>query len=359
MARRFAREFTVAELVSRFGGESHGDNRPLHGLASLGAAGPDDLSFLVDMRHRTEGAASRAGAIIVAPPLIDHVPEGCTAIVVSDPHAYFARVARWLVDETTPHPPAGRHPSAIVDPSATVPASAIIGAHVVIEAGARVGEGVQLAPGVFIGRGSVIGDACVLHPGVVIYHDCQIGARCEIHSGTVIGSDGFGFARDRGRWEKVPQIGAVIIGDDVEIGSNCSIDRGALDDTVIGDGCKLDNLIQVAHNVRIGEHSVLAGCTGIAGSAVIGRRCMIGGGVGILGHIEICDDAVVAGMTFVSRAITEPGFYTAAFPLMTNAAWEKTAATLKQLPALRDRIRRLERASAAPSAASPRTEQHD
>jgi UDP-3-O-[3-hydroxymyristoyl] glucosamine N-acyltransferase len=176
-----------------------------------------------------------------------------------------------------------------------------------------------------------------------VLEDCSIGARGIVHSGTVIGSDGFGFAREDGRWSKIPQLGAVVIGDDVEIGANCTIDRGALDDTVIGDGCKLDNLIQIAHNVRIGEHTALAGCVGVAGSAVIGARCMIGGSAGILGHLEICDDVVISAMSLVTRSIDRPGFYSGVFPLMPNADWERSAATLRQLPALRARLRALER----------------
>jgi UDP-3-O-[3-hydroxymyristoyl] glucosamine N-acyltransferase len=357
MARRFPREFTASQLVDRFGGalRSGDGERALRGLGSLAGAEPDELSFLVTPRHRPEAAATRAGAVLVADALASAVPASAACIVVDDPHVHFARVARWLVAESTPSVEALRHPSAVVDRAAVLGAGVGVGAHAVIEAGAAIGAGARIGANCFVGRDARIGEGTVLHPGVVVYHETRIGARCEIHSGTVIGSDGFGFARSRGRWEKVPQLGCVVIGDDVEIGSNCSIDRGALDDTVIGDGCKLDNLIQVAHNVRIGEHSVLAGCVGIAGSAVIGRRCMIGGGSGVLGHIEICDDAVVAGMTFVSRSIREPGFYTAAFPLMTNAAWEKTAATLKQLPSLRERLRRIERERGAPGPAPERT----
>jgi UDP-3-O-[3-hydroxymyristoyl] glucosamine N-acyltransferase len=176
---------------------------------------------------------------------------------------------------------------------------------------------------------------------VTLYPGVQIGARALIHAGTVIGADGFGFAPSPSGFVKIAQLGSVRIGDDVEIGANCAIDRGALDDTVIGDGVKIDNLVQVGHNVQIGAHSVIAGCAGIAGSAVIGQRCMIGGGVGIAGHIQICDGAVIGGFSLVERSVTEPGFYTGAWPLQAHAQWERTAATLKQLPQLRQRLRAL------------------
>ena len=191
------------------------------------------------------------------------------------------------------------------------------------------------------------GEDTVLHPGVVVYHECNIGERCILHAGTVIGADGFGFARESHGWSKIAQLGRVVIGDDVEIGANCTIDRGAIEDTEIGRGCKLDNQIQVGHNVRIGEHTAIAGCVGIAGSATIGRGCMIGGGAGILGHLQVCDGAVISAMTLVTRSITQPGLHTGVFPLMPNAQWERAAATLKQLPELRERLRRLEQSPAA------------
>ena len=349
MARPLPRDLTLGELIERLGGELAGGppTATIRRLASLSAAGPGDLSFLSGARHKAEAAATRATAAIVSPALADALPASTARILVPDPYAHFAAVARWFAELLEPpatQPPV--HPTAVIDPDARLAPGASVGPRAVVEAGAVLGEGCTIGAGVHVGRNVRIGAGTRLHPGVVVYQDCTVGARCIVHSGTVIGSDGFGFAREADRWAKIPQLGAVVIGDDVEIGSNCSIDRGALEDTVIGDGCKLDNLIQIAHNVVIGEHTALAGCVGVAGSAQIGRRCMIGGGAGILGHLEICDDVVISSMSLVTRSIRRPGFYTGVFPLMENAGWEKAAATVRQLPALRDRLRRLERGAA-------------
>jgi UDP-3-O-[3-hydroxymyristoyl] glucosamine N-acyltransferase len=349
MARPLPRDLTLGELIERFGGElaAGSPSDAVRRLASLSGARPGDLSFFSAARHKVEAAATGASAVIVSPALADALPAATARILVADPYAHFAAVARWFAQLLEAPPPARLvHPSASIDASAELAAGASVGAHAVIEAGAVLGEGCAIGAGSYVGRDARIGAGSRLHPGVTVYHDCVVGARCIVHSGTVIGSDGFGFAREDGRWAKIPQLGAVLIGDDVEIGSNCSIDRGALEDTVIGDGCKLDNLIQIAHNVVIGEHTALAGCVGVAGSARIGRRCMIGGSAGILGHLEICDDVVISAMSLVTRSIRKPGFYTGVFPLMENAGWEKAAATLRQLPVLRDRLRRLERAAA-------------
>ena len=235
------------------------------------------------------------------------------------------------------------HPRASVEPGARIGADGRIGAGAVIEAGALVGDGSTIGPGAVVGAGVHLGEGARIAANVTIYPDCQIGRAVIVHAGTVIGSDGFGFAREQGRWVKIPQLGRVVIGDDVEIGANCTIDRGALDDTVIGDGCKLDNLIQIAHNVRIGAHSALAGCVGVAGSARIGQRCMIGGGAGILGHLEICDDVVISAMSLVASSISKPGFYTGVFPLQENRDWEKSGVLVRQLPQMRQRLRELER----------------
>lgn len=352
MARPLPRDVALGELVDRFGGELAAEARGIavRRLASLAVAGPGDLGFLSAARHRGQAAATRASAVIVSAALADALPAAAARIVVPDPYAYFAAVARWfaqMLDEEAGPPLAPVHPSACVDASASIGTGARIGPNAVIEAGAQVGEGAEIGAGAYVGRRAEVGAGTRLHPGVVLYHDCRIGARGIVHSGSVIGADGFGFASEAGRWAKIPQLGAVLIGDDVEIGANCAIDRGALEDTVIGDGCKLDNLIQIAHNVVIGEHTAIAGCVGVAGSARIGRRCMIGGGAGILGHLEICDDVVVSAMSLVTRSIRKPGFYSGVFPLMDNAGWEKAAATLRQLPALRERLRRLERAAGA------------
>ncbi|HQD82702.1 MAG TPA: UDP-3-O-(3-hydroxymyristoyl)glucosamine N-acyltransferase [Quisquiliibacterium sp.] len=344
MARSLAAAVSVAELVRRFGGEVSGAaDRGIRGLATLHSAGPSDLSFLSAAKYRAEAAVTHAGAVVVAAAQADVLPPGCVRIVVGDPYAHFAAIARWFAEQVSPAvAPAGVHASACVAPGASLGDGVRIAAHCVIDDGARIGDGAVLGAGCVIGPGAVIGAGTVLAPNVTVYHDCSVGARGIVHAGTVIGADGFGFAREQGRWAKIPQLGAVRIGDDVEIGANCTIDRGALDDTVIGDGCKIDNLVQIAHNVRIGEHTALAGCVGVAGSAVIGRRCMIGGSAGILGHLEICDDVVISAMSLVTRSITTPGFYSGVYPLMPNADWERSAAVVRQLPALRRRIRQLD-----------------
>jgi UDP-3-O-[3-hydroxymyristoyl] glucosamine N-acyltransferase len=239
----------------------------------------------------------------------------------------------------------GIHSSAVVDPSARLGAGVSVGPLAVIEAGADVGEGAAIGAHCFVGRDSRIGPGTRLAARVTFGERCLIGARGVIHSGVVIGADGFGFAPTEGRWEKIEQFGAVRIGDDVEIGANTCIDRGAIDDTVIGNGVKLDNLIQIGHNVRIGDHTALAGCVGIAGSAIIGKHCTIGGAGMIAGHLEIVDHVNISGGTLVSRSIRKPGTYTGVFPMDDNAAWEKNAATLRQLHSLRDRLRALEKAA--------------
>jgi UDP-3-O-[3-hydroxymyristoyl] glucosamine N-acyltransferase len=248
------------------------------------------------------------------------------AIVADDPYLYFARATRWWKARTVP-PDAGPriHPSAVVDPQAEVDPTATIGPLCVVERGARIGAGT------------------VLKSRVTVSEGCSIGQRCLLHPGVVIGADGFGFAPHQGAWEKIEQLGAVRIGDDVEIGANTCIDRGALADTVIEDGVKLDNLIQVGHNVRIGRHTAIAGNAGIAGSATIGAHCTIGGSAGILGHLTIADHVHVSSFSLVTRSITKPGHYTGIFPLDDNASWEKNAASLKQLHALRERVRALEK----------------
>jgi UDP-3-O-[3-hydroxymyristoyl] glucosamine N-acyltransferase len=236
------------------------------------------------------------------------------------------------------------HASAVVDASAQIGAGASIGPFVVIEAYARVGEGAVIGAHCFIGHAAVVGEFTRLAARVTFGERCRIGARGIIHSGAVIGADGFGFAPTEGRWEKIEQLGAVSIGDDVEIGANTCIDRGALGDTEIANGVKLDNLIQIGHNVRIGEHSALAGCVGVAGSAVIGKHCTVGGAGMVLGHLELADHVHISAGSLVTRSILKPGQYTGVFPIDDNASWEKNAATLRQLHALRDRLRTLERA---------------
>ncbi|MGM0679512.1 MAG: UDP-3-O-(3-hydroxymyristoyl)glucosamine N-acyltransferase [Pseudomonadota bacterium] len=262
------------------------------------------------------------------------------ALVVDNPHAAYARIASLLYPPVTPPP--GIHPSAVVEDSATVPQSVSIGVNCYVGPEVRLGEGVSIGAGCIIEAGVHIGSNSRLAANVTVLHECQIGQKAVIHPGVVIGGDGFGQASDQGVWLKIPQIGRVIIGDDVEIGANTTIDRGAIEDTIIGDNVKLDNLIQVAHNVRLGAHTVVASGTGIAGSARIGKHCTIAGMVGIAGHIEIADNVTVTAMSIVSHSIREPGIYSSGTTLEPNRLWRKNAVRFKQLDEMARRIKSLE-----------------
>jgi UDP-3-O-[3-hydroxymyristoyl] glucosamine N-acyltransferase len=319
---------TLREIVARLGGEAVGEPAaPLTGVATLDSAGPGHIAFLANPKYRARLVTTKAGAVIVGPGDRDAV--SIPRIVSENPYAYYARTVALFHPEPRATP--GIHPFAQVDAGANVDASAEIGAFAVIGAGASIGKGARIGSHCVIGEKAAVGEGTRLHPRVTIYGGCSLGARCIVHSGAVIGADGFGMARDAGRWIKIPQVGGVRIGDDVEIGANTTIDRGALDDTVIEEGVKLDNQIQVAHNCVIGAHTVIAGCTGISGSARIGRHCLIGGGVGIVGHISICDHVTVSGMTLVAKSITQPGTYTSGLPMMPHAQWLRNAAHLRRL----------------------------
>ena len=322
-------ELRLAAIVAALGGELHGDaNQCIMGLAPLEVASSNQLSFVSNPRYQPQLAASKAACVVVAPALKEAALRRGACIVTDQPYLYFARLSQlWRATLRAAEPTQARlavHPSAVVDPGALVHPSARIGALCVIERGARIGADTELRARVTLGE------------------DCVVGARCLLHSGVVIGADGFGFAPNGERWEKIEQLGAVHIGDDVEIGANTCVDRGALQDTVIEDGVKLDNLIQVGHNVRIGRNTAIAGCAGIAGSATIGAQCTIGGGAVVLGHLQICDHVHISAATVVSKSIKKPGHYTGFFPLDDNATWERNAATVKQLHSLRERIKKLE-----------------
>lgn len=330
--------FRLDELVERLGGELVGDATvTVSRVDTLERAGADAISFLANPKYAGQLATTRAAAVIVGAGARDAT--SLARIVVDDPYVFFARVSQLL--NPAPRPPAGVAPSA--DLASVLPETASVGAGVTIGGGVAVGENVVIGPGCHIGDRVRLGDATVLHANVTIYSDCELGERCIVHSGAVIGADGFGFARERdGSWVKIPQVGRVIVGNDVEIGANTTIDRGTLDDTVIGDDVKLDNQIQIAHNVKIGEHTAIAGCVGIAGSTTIGRRCMIGGQAGVIGHLQIADDVVVSAGTLVSKSIREAGVYTANLPLQAHGEWVRNFAHLRHLGSLADRIRRLE-----------------
>jgi UDP-3-O-[3-hydroxymyristoyl] glucosamine N-acyltransferase len=322
---------------------------PVAGVAGLEAAGPADLAFLANLRYRKHALGSSAGAIVLAEAQRAALfPDGRAAgvlIVCDDPYAWFAFAAQVLAAE--PAPPPGIAPSAQIDPSARVDAGARVDALAVIGAGAQVGPGAWIGASCTVGEGARIGPGTRLHAGVRVYAGCRVGARGIVHSGAVIGADGFGFAPFRGRWVKIPQTGIVDIGDDVEIGANTTIDRGSAGDTVIGAGVKIDNQVQIGHNCRIGEYTAIAGCVGIAGSAVIGRHCQLGGAAMIHGHLSIADGTIVGAGTLVSRTLAQADFYTGVFPIMRNRDWERNAALVRHLVELRDRIRHLERQAPA------------
>ncbi|HMR72018.1 MAG TPA: UDP-3-O-(3-hydroxymyristoyl)glucosamine N-acyltransferase, partial [Rubrivivax sp.] len=297
-------------------------------------------------RYRAQLDASAAGCVSAQPSLREALAGRRVALLADDPYRAFARLTQWWAARTRPAAAPGVHPSAVVEPLARVHASASVGALAYVGAGAVIGPHAVVGAQAHVGAHAEVGEGTRLMPRATLLEGCRIGARGIVHGGAVIGADGFGFAPDAaagGAWVKIEQLGAVAIGDEVEIGANTCIDRGALADTVIGDGVKLDNLVQIGHNVRVGAHCAFAGCVGVAGSATIGRFCTAGGGAIILGHLEIVDHVHVSAATVITRSILKPGTYSGMFPFDDNAAWEKNAATLRQLHALRDRLRALEK----------------
>jgi len=347
---------TVGDLVAALGGELAGGGDAaaqtlIDRIGPLESATPSTIGFVSNPRYGAQLAASNAGCVIVAPAMVDAAVARGATIVTPDPYLYYARLTQWWAHRLRPAQLSRIHASAVVDALAQVDATATVGPLAVIEAGAQVGRGAVIGAHCFIGSHARVGEGSRLAAHVTVGERCRVGARAVIHSGVVIGADGFGFAPTQGRWEKIEQLGAVRIGDDVEIGANTCIDRGALDDTVIDNGVKLDNLIQIGHNVHIGEHSALAGCVGVAGSTNIGRHCTVGGAGMILGHLELADHVHISAASVVMRSIRQPGQYTGVFPIDENAAWEKNAATLRQLHSMRDRLRALERPRADPGRA--------
>jgi UDP-3-O-[3-hydroxymyristoyl] glucosamine N-acyltransferase len=336
----------LGELVERLGGQLVGDpNLEVTGIAPLADAGVSHISFLSNSKLRAQAAASGAAALIVA-----HADDATVAesyrgarIVTNNPYVYFARAAQYFaaLDEVAPAP--GIDPSASVAAGARVDPSAHIGPHATIQDGAVIKAGAVIEAGCFVGKDAVIGEGTHLFANATFHARCQIGKRGIIHSGAVIGTDGFGFANEGGVYIKIPQTGRVMIGDDVDIGANTTVDRGALADTVIEDGVKLDNQIQIGHNCHIGAHTAMAGCVGVAGSAKIGKYCTFGGAAMVLGHLTIVDRVHISSGSMVSRSILEPGQYTGFYPLAKNAEWEKSAAIVRNLAAMRDKIRALEK----------------
>jgi UDP-3-O-[3-hydroxymyristoyl] glucosamine N-acyltransferase len=337
-------DFSLGDIAAELGGELIGDAAiRITCIEPLETAGAGAISFLSNPRYGAQLASTQAACVIVAPAMRDAAVVRGAVIVAADPYLYFARLTRWWAAHTRAAMPGGVHPSAVVHPSASLAPGVSIGPLVVIEQGVQLGAGVVVGAHCSIGEGTRIGEQTRLAARVSIAAGCMIGARCIVHSGVVIGADGFGFAPNQGRWEKIEQLGGVRIGDDVEIGANTCIDRGALGDTVIEDGVKLDNLIQIGHNVQIGKHTAMAGCVGIAGSARIGAHCTVGGAAGIAGHITIGDHVHIGPMAIVSHSIAKPGHYSGVFPIDDNAAWLKNAAAVRQLSAMRERLRALEK----------------
>ena len=336
----------LGELVERLGGQLAGDpNIEVSGIAPLADAGASHISFLSNSKLRAQAALSGAAALIVSSADDETVSATFKGarIVTANPYAYFARAAQYFAAQDAIVPAPGVDPTASVAAGAVVHPSAHVAPHVTIEAGAQVGEGAVIGAGCFIGRDAVIGAGTELFANVTFHARCIIGARGIIHSGAVIGTDGFGFANEGGVYIKIPQTGRVVIGDDVDIGANTTIDRGALADTIIEDGVKLDNQIQIGHNCHIGAHTAMAGCVGVAGSAKIGKYCTFGGAAMVLGHLTIVDRVHISSGSMVSRSIMEAGQYTGFYPLAKNADWEKTAAIVRNLDAMRDKIRALEK----------------
>ena len=336
----------LRDLQLKFGGECLGEvTRSLTGVGTIEGATEAEITFLANPKYRAGLATTRAGAVIVSDKERDATTK--PRLVVSNPYAYFAKVAQLFAPARSFAP--GIHALAVVSATAKIHASASIAEFVSIGEDVVIGEHVRIGAGSVIGNGVSIAHDTHLVARVTVYAHCQIGARNLIHAGVVIGADGFGFAPDfhagnlnkgEGQWQKIPQTGRVIIGDDVEIGANTTIDRGAIDDTVIGNDVKLDNQIQIGHNCVIGDHTVISGCVGIAGSTKIGQRVMIGGKAGIIGHLTIGDDVVISAMTLVTKSILKPGTYTSGTPLMPHREWLRNAAHLRRLDLMAEKIKR-------------------
>ena len=315
----------LSQITEALGGELHGNAQTyIDRLAPLGSAGPKDLGFLSHPKYKSQLIGTQAACVVVSPELAGAAQARGACIVTPDPYHYFAQLTQlWRAHHPLPVGPR-IHPTAVIDPAASIDPTAHIGPLCVVEAGARVGAHSRL------------------HARVHVGHDCVVGQQCILHPGVVLGADGFGFAPHQGAWVKIEQLGAVRLGDAVELGANTCVDRGALEDTTIGHGVKIDNLVQIGHNVHIGDHSALAGCVGVAGSARIGAHCTLGGGAIVLGHLELADHVHISAASVVTRSIHQSGHYSGFFPIDDNAAWEKNAASLRQLHRLRERIKALE-----------------
>lgn len=331
---------SLGELAAQFGCDLVGDPTvTVSRVATLANAGAGQLSFFANKNYRDELLKTGASVVVLQPDDVEHCP--VSALLADDPYLTYALIAAELHAE--PASLAGRHPSAFVSPQATISSSASISANVTIEDGAVIGEGVFIGSGAVIGARCRIGDYSRILANATLVQDVIVGQRCIIHPGAVIGSDGFGNAQTETGWVKVPQVGRVLIGNDVEIGASTTIDRGAIDDTVIEDGVRLDNQIQIGHNVHVGAHTAMAACAAVSGSTTIGKRCMLGGQVGIAGHLVICDDTLIAGATMITKNISEPGYYMGSFPGEKGSEWKRKVARFRRLGDLINRVSELEK----------------
>lgn len=331
--------YTLGELASLINAELHGDQDiKITNIATLTSARSGDISFLANRRYVNQLAGTSASAVVLGPNDMDLCP--VASLVVDDPHLAFARITRLFYPPEKVEP--GIDKNAIIDESADIAASACIGPNVVIGRQTVINDNVSIGAGCVIGDSVTIGGNSRLYPNVFVGSHSVLGQNIIIHPGAVIGSDGFGLANDQGEWLKIPQIGRVVLGDDVEIGANTSIDKGALDDTIIEEGVKIDNQVQIGHNVRIGAHTAIAGCAAIAGSTIIGKRCRIGGAVGISGHISIADDVTITAMSGVANSIKQSGIYSSGIPAMEAGKWRRNVVGIKNLGKLNSRINKLE-----------------
>ncbi|MCX2524330.1 UDP-3-O-(3-hydroxymyristoyl)glucosamine N-acyltransferase [Larsenimonas rhizosphaerae] len=342
MTKKASSSYSLAELASLLNATLAGDGEcRVSGLSTLTEAGPNDIAFLANKAYAKYLATTQAAAVLLHPDYVDECP--VSALVLDNPYLGYARLSHCFDPLRRDDAVTMIHASAVVHESAVLGERVFIGPHAVIEAGVQLGNGVHIGANCFVGADSALGDKSYLHAGVVIYHGVVIGERAILHSGAVIGGDGFGFAHDGQGWHKIAQLGGVVLGNDVEVGSCTSIDRGALGDTVIGHDVKIDSQVQIAHNVHIGDHSALAGCVGVAGSTRVGQHCLLGGGVGLAGHIDIADRVQVTGMSLVTNSITDAGVYSSGTGSMPNAQWRRNAVRFKQLDELSRRVRALER----------------
>ena len=334
-------KYSLAELAEKIGATVRGNSEHcVTGLSTLSTANSEQVTFLANDKYRTQLTECTAGAVILREQ--DDDPSLVTnALITENPYLAFAYAAQAF--DSTPIPAAGVAETAIIETGVTLDPTASIAQGAVVKSGATIGSGAIVGANSVVGEGAVIGAGTRLWPNVTVYHNCVLGEQCNVHSGTVIGSDGFGWASENGKWVKIPQLGRVIIGDQVDIGANTVIDRGALEDTVIESNVIIDNLCQIAHNVKIGSGTALAGQVGIAGSTTIGRNCMVGGQAGFAGHITIADNVQLHGQAMVTKSIESPGVYASGNPATDQSTWAKAGVRYRQLPELFTRVRALEK----------------